>query len=61
MFDVIRSSLGKANVFAFGIGPNVNRFLIEGMARAGNGEPFMVDSVRRWCVGVRLYGLWDGV
>jgi len=44
VFDVIRSSLGKANVFAFGIGPNVNRFLIEGMARAGNGEPFMVDS-----------------
>ena len=41
-FDVIRESLGQANLFAFGIGSSVNRFLIEGMARAGQGEPFVV-------------------
>lgn len=41
-FDVIRKNLGKANLFAFGIGSSVNRFLIEGMARAGTGEHFVV-------------------
>lgn len=41
-FALIANSLGDANVFAFGIGPLVNRFLIEGMARAGQGEPFVV-------------------
>jgi Ca-activated chloride channel family protein len=41
-FELIRSSLGDANLFAFGVGSSVNRFLIEGMARAGKAEPFMV-------------------
>jgi Ca-activated chloride channel family protein len=41
-FDVIRENAGQANLFAFGIGSSVNRFLIEGMARAGQGEPFVV-------------------
>jgi Ca-activated chloride channel family protein len=41
-FDLVRSSLGQANLFAFGIGSSVNRFLIEGLARAGQGEPFIV-------------------
>lgn len=43
-FDLIRGSLGKANLFAFGIGSSVNRFIIEGMARAGMGEPFVVTK-----------------
>lgn len=43
-FALIRDSLGDTNVFAFGIGSSVNRFLIEGMARAGQGEPFIVLS-----------------
>ncbi len=43
-FDLIRNSLGKANFFPFGIGSGVNRFLIEGMARAGIGEPFIVTK-----------------
>lgn len=42
VFDLIRSSPGKANVFSFGIGSSVNRHLIEGMARVGLGEPFIV-------------------
>ena len=44
VFDLIRGNLGDANVFAFGIGKGVNRFLIEGMARMGSGEPFVVTE-----------------
>jgi Ca-activated chloride channel homolog len=40
-FALIRKNLNKANVFAFGIGSSVNRSLIEGLARAGMGEPFV--------------------
>jgi Ca-activated chloride channel family protein len=41
VFDLIRENLNEANFFAFGIGSSVNRYLIEGMARAGRGEPFV--------------------
>jgi Ca-activated chloride channel family protein len=41
---LIRSHLGSSNLFAFGIGTSVNRHLIEGMARAGQGEPFIVTQ-----------------
>lgn len=41
-FERIRRSAGRASVFAFGIGSSVNRFLIEGLAHAGQGEPFVV-------------------
>jgi Ca-activated chloride channel family protein len=43
-FDLIRKNLNEANFFAFGIGTSVNRYLIEGMARAGMGEPFVVTQ-----------------
>jgi len=43
-FDLIRGSLNKSNVFAFGIGSSVNRHLIEGMARCGMGEPLIVTG-----------------
>ena len=42
VFELIRQNLGQANLFAFGVGGSVNRHLIEGMARAGMGEPFIV-------------------
>ncbi len=45
-FDLIRQQLGEANVYVFGIGPAVNRFLIEGMARIGRGEPFVATNER---------------
>ena len=51
-FEIIRNNLDKSNAFAFGIGTAVNRFLIDGIARSGNGEPFYVlhpkysDSVK---------------
>ncbi len=44
MFDLIRRKLGDANVFAFGIGTSVNRHIIEGMARVGMGEPFVITK-----------------
>jgi Ca-activated chloride channel homolog len=43
-FDLIRQNLNRANLFAFGIGSGVNRYLIEGMAHAGQGEPFIVTK-----------------
>ena len=42
VFDLIRKHIGDANVFAFGIGTSVNRYVIEGMARVGAGEPFVI-------------------
>lgn len=44
VFDYIRDNLDRCNVFAFGIGSSVNRYLIEGVARAGMGEPFIVTE-----------------
>jgi Ca-activated chloride channel family protein len=64
--DLVRSRLGDANAFAFGIGSSVNRYLIEGIARAGYGEPFVVtsetdapDAVRRFAEYVRAPVLTD--
>jgi Ca-activated chloride channel homolog len=44
VFDYVRAHVDEVNVFAFGIGSSVNRFLIEGVARAGLGEPFIVTK-----------------
>ena len=43
-FDLIRTSLSQSNFFAFGIGSSVNRYLIEGLAKAGNGEPLIITN-----------------
>ena len=44
VFDYIRNQLDETNFFAFGIGSSVNRLLMEGVARAGLGEPFIVTK-----------------
>ncbi len=44
VFDHIKANLNRCNVFAFGIGTSVNRYLIEGVARAGMAEPFIVTE-----------------
>ena len=44
VLDFVRGQLDAANFFAFGIGSSVNRYLIEGVARAGLGEPFIVTG-----------------
>ncbi len=54
-FELIHRSLGEANLFAFGVGRSVNRFLIEGMARAGRGEPFVVLQPREAAAQVRRF------
>jgi Ca-activated chloride channel family protein len=44
VFSLISRNLDKTNVFSFGIGSSVNRYLIEGIAKAGQGEPFVVTK-----------------
>ncbi len=44
VFDLIRTNLNDANMFAFGIGSSVNRHIIEGMAHVGMGEPFVITK-----------------
>lgn len=43
-YDLIRQERKAANVYAFGVGTSVNRYLMEGIAAAGGGEPFFVMS-----------------
>jgi Ca-activated chloride channel family protein len=44
VFEHVRANLNQCNVFAFGIGTSVNRYLIEGVAKAGMAEPFVVTE-----------------
>jgi Ca-activated chloride channel family protein len=43
-FELISTNLDKANVFTFGIGSSVNRYLIEGMAKVSNSESFIATT-----------------
>lgn len=43
-FEMVRNHLDEVNVFPFGIGSSVNRYLIEGVARVSNSEPFIATS-----------------
>jgi Ca-activated chloride channel homolog len=43
-FRIVDENLGNSNLFAFGIGSSVNRFLIEGLAKVGRAEAFVVSS-----------------
>lgn len=43
-FNYIRNHLNTANFFAFGIGSSVNRHIIEGIAHAGYGEPYIATT-----------------
>lgn len=43
-FELVRRNLSQANLFAFGIGSSVNRHLMEGLARAGMGQPFIITQ-----------------
>ncbi len=42
--ELIKSHLDEMNFFAFGIGSSVNRYLIEGLAKVGQGLPFIVTN-----------------
>ena len=43
-FELVRKQRNEANVFVFGIGSSVNRYLVEGLAHVGGGEPFVVTK-----------------
>ena len=43
-YALVQEKLGEANLFAFGVGSAVNRELIERLARAGRGEPAVIDQ-----------------
>lgn len=44
IFDIITKNLGTTNFFSFGIGTSVNRYLVDGIAKAGQGEAFVVTK-----------------
>ena len=44
VFKLIDRNLHRNNLFAFGIGSSVNRYLIEGVAKVGHAEPFVVTD-----------------
>ncbi len=43
-FDLIRYNANQTNTFAFGIGSGVNRYIIEGLAHVGGGEPAIITK-----------------
>ena len=44
VFGLVADHVGTCNVFTFGIGSSVNRYLVQGLAKAGQGEPFVVTD-----------------
>ena len=44
-FELIEKHLDQANVFTFGIGSSVNRYLIEGMAKVSQSESFIATNL----------------
>lgn len=43
-FQYIEDNLSNANFFSFGIGSGVNRYIIDGIAHIGRGEPFVITD-----------------
>jgi Ca-activated chloride channel family protein len=43
-FRLIDANIGTSNLFTFGIGSSVNRYLIEGLARVGRAQSFIVTD-----------------
>ena len=43
-FQLIGRNLNQANVFTFGIGSSVNRYLIEGMSKVSNSQSFIATN-----------------
>lgn len=44
IFEIIGKNISSADFFSFGIGDSVNRYLIDGIAKAGEGEAFVVTD-----------------
>jgi Ca-activated chloride channel family protein len=56
IIDAVRQNAGTARVFSFGIGKSVNRFLLDGIARAGRGEVhYILNQQQTAGAGERFY------
>jgi Ca-activated chloride channel family protein len=56
IIDAVRQNAGTARVFSFGIGTSVNRFLLDGIARAGRGEVhYILNPAQTVGAGERFY------
>ncbi len=55
LFDLVRANLGRSSLFTFGIGSAVNRHLLEGLARAGRGEPTVVTDATKAVAGAAAF------
>lgn len=44
IFQIVNDHMNQADFFSFGIGSAVNRYLIEGIASIGQGEPFIATD-----------------
>ncbi len=56
IIDAVGKNAGTARVFSFGIGRSVNRFLLDGMARAGRGEVhYILDDRQAVGAAERFY------
>jgi Ca-activated chloride channel family protein len=55
VFGLIADQVGHCNIFTFGIGSSVNRYLIEGLAKAGQGEPFVVTEPQAASTAARQF------
>lgn len=66
IFELVRNNLNTTSFFSFGIGTSVNRYLIDGIAKAGQGESFVVTdeadaalTAERFCTYVKSPLLTD--
>lgn len=66
IFELVRSNLSTTSFFSFGIGTSVNRYLIDGIAKAGQGESFVVtdeadaaETAERFCTYIQSPLLTD--
>jgi len=56
IIDAVKKHAGIARVFSFGIGRSVNRYLLDGMARAGRGEVhYILDERQATGAAERFY------
>lgn len=66
IFSIISQNLADTDFFSFGIGDSVNRYLIDGIAKVGLGESFVVtddkdalDTAKRFCTYIQAPLLTD--
>ena len=55
IFDIVSGNLDTTSFFSFGIGTSVNRYLIDGIARAGGGGSFVVTDPAEAADTARLF------